>query len=100
MRWLGFQWEGEPRYASDYFEQLYEWALYLIRAGKAYVCQLSPEEARAFRGTLTEPGRDSPYRNRSVEEKPGAVRAHAPRRVRARRGRVCAAKIAHGPRRI
>src|SRR5690606_15168642 len=68
VRWLGFQWAGEERYASDYFEQLYEWAVHLIKAGKAYVCDLSPEEAREYRGSLTEPGRNSPFRDRSVEE--------------------------------
>ena len=68
VKWLGFHWAGEVRFASDYFDQLYEWALYLIRAGKAFVCDLSPEEMREYRGTLTEPGRNSPYRDRSVEE--------------------------------
>lgn len=68
VEWLGFKWDGEPRFASDYFDQLYEWAVYLIKQGKAYVCHLSPEETREYRGTLTEPGKDSPYRNRSVEE--------------------------------
>jgi glutaminyl-tRNA synthetase len=68
VRWLGFEWDGAPRFASGYFDQLYEWAIHLIKHGKAYVCHLSPEETRAYRGTLTEPGRDSPYRNRSVEE--------------------------------
>lgn len=68
VRWLGFDWEDRCYYASDYFEQLYEWAIQLIKAGKAYVCDLSPEEIRAQRGTLTEPGKESPYRNRSVEE--------------------------------
>src|SRR3990172_9302146 len=68
IRWLGFQWNGEPLYASDYFEQLYEYAVQLIKKGKAYVCDLSPGEIRAYRGTLNEPGRDSPYRNRSIEE--------------------------------
>ena len=67
VRWLGFEWDG-LYYASDYFEQLYEWAKVLIRKGKAYVCDLSPEEVRQYRGTLTEPGKESPYRNRSVEE--------------------------------
>lgn len=67
VRWLGFEWD-ELRYASDYFEQLYDYAEDLIRDGKAYVCDLSPEEMREYRGTLTEPGRDSPYRERSVEE--------------------------------
>jgi len=68
VRWLGFDWEDRLYYASDYFDQLYEYALQLIRNGKAYVCDLGPDEIRAYRGTLTEPGRDSPYRNRSVEE--------------------------------
>lgn len=68
VRWLGFQWDGEVRYASSYFDQLYEWAIYLIKAGKAYVCHLSPEQAREYRGTLTEAGKNSPYRDRSVEE--------------------------------
>jgi glutaminyl-tRNA synthetase len=68
IRWLGFQWHGEEKYASDYFEQLYAWAEQLIRQGQAYVDDLSPDEIRAYRGTLTEPGRESPYRNRSVEE--------------------------------
>jgi len=67
VRWLGYQWT-EQFFASDYFPQLYAYAEDLIRAGKAYVCDLSPEEMREYRGTLTEPGRDSPYRNRSVEE--------------------------------
>jgi len=68
IRWLGFDWGDRLFYASDYFEQLYEWAEKLIKKGKAYVCDLSPAEIKAYRGTLTEPGRDSPYRNRSVEE--------------------------------
>ena len=67
VRWLGFQWDNEF-YASDYFEQLYEWAVLLIKAGKAYVCDLTPEQIREYRGTLTEPGKNSPYRDRSVEE--------------------------------
>src|SRR5215470_15895340 len=67
VQWLGFKWDG-LFYASDYFGQLYEWAVQLIKAGKAYVCDLSADEVRAYRGTLTEPGQDSPYRNRSVEE--------------------------------
>ncbi|MCD6418705.1 glutamine--tRNA ligase/YqeY domain fusion protein [bacterium] len=68
VRWLGADWEDRLFYASDYFEQLYEWAEQLIKKGKAYVCDLSAEEIREYRGTLTEPGRESPYRNRSVEE--------------------------------
>lgn len=68
VRWLGFEWDGEVRYASRYFDQLYAWALYLIDQGLAYVCDLSPEEARAYRGTLTEPGQDSPFRGRDISE--------------------------------
>src|SRR5581483_6825254 len=67
VRWLGFHWDG-LFYASDYFDQLYAWAMQLIKAGKAYVDDLSADEIRHYRGTLTEPGKDSPYRNRSVEE--------------------------------
>ena len=68
VRWLGFDWGRHLYFASDHFEQLYEWALHLVRAGKAYVDDLSAEEMREYRGTLTEPGRDSPYRERRVEE--------------------------------
>ena len=68
IRWLGFGWHGEVRYSSSYFEQLYEFARQLIRKGRAYVCALSPEEAREHRGTLTEPGRNSPWREREPEE--------------------------------
>jgi len=68
IRWLGFDWEDREYFASDYFEQLYEWALQLIRDGKAYVDDLSAEEIRDYRGTLTKPGKESPYRNRSAEE--------------------------------
>jgi glutaminyl-tRNA synthetase len=68
IRWLGFDWGDREFYASDYFDQLYEWAEKLIQKGKAYVCDLTAEETREYRGTLTEPGRDSPYRNRTVEE--------------------------------
>jgi glutaminyl-tRNA synthetase len=67
VRWLGFQWEN-LLYASDYFQQLYDWAVQLIKAGKAYVCDLNADEVRKYRGTLTEPGKPSPYRDRSVEE--------------------------------
>jgi glutaminyl-tRNA synthetase len=67
VRWLGFEWE-KLCYASDYFGQLYEWALQLIKAGKAYVDDLSADQIRQYRGTLTEPGKDSPYRNRTIEE--------------------------------
>ena len=68
IRWLGFDWGDRLFYASDYFEQLYEWAVQLIKAGKAYVDDLSADEIREHRGTLTEPGRESPYRNRSIKE--------------------------------
>jgi len=68
VRWLGFDWGEHLYHASDYFEQLYEFAVKLIKKGKAYVCHLSQDEIREYRGTLTEPGRESPYRNRSVEE--------------------------------
>lgn len=68
IRWLGFDWREREYYASDYFEKLYEWATQLIKDGKAYVDDLSADEIREYRGTLTEPGKESPYRNRSVEE--------------------------------
>jgi glutaminyl-tRNA synthetase len=68
VRWLGFDWDDREYYASDYFERLYEYAIQLIEAGKAYVCDLTAEQIREYRGTLTEPGKDSPYRNRSAEE--------------------------------
>src|ERR687887_2196092 len=68
VRWLGFDWGDRLFYASDYFEQLYEYAVQLIKAGKAYVDSLTPEDIRAYRGTATAAGRESPYRNRSVEE--------------------------------
>ncbi len=68
VRWLGFDWGDRLYYASDYFDKLYEWAVQLIKMGKAYVCDLSAEEIREYRGTLTKPGKESPYRNRSVDE--------------------------------
>src|SRR3989337_3818373 len=68
IRWLGFDWEDRLYYASDYFEQLYEYAVTLIKKGNAYVCDLNADDIREYRGTLTEPGKESPYRNRSVEE--------------------------------
>ena len=68
VRWLGFDWEDRLFYASNYFEQLYQFAVQLIKEGKAYVCSLSADEIREQRGTLTEPGKESPYRNRSIEE--------------------------------
>ncbi|WP_028534857.1 glutamine--tRNA ligase/YqeY domain fusion protein [Paludibacterium yongneupense] len=68
VRWLGFEWDGDVRYASDYFDALYAYAVELIQAGKAFVCDLDAEQMRAYRGGLTEPGRESPFRNRSIEE--------------------------------
>jgi glutaminyl-tRNA synthetase len=68
VRWLGFDWDDREYYASDYFEQLYRFAEQLIGAGKAFVCDLTPEQMREYRGTLTEPGRESPYRDRGIEE--------------------------------
>ena len=68
VEWLGFKWEGEPRYASDYFDALYGYAIELLEKGLAYVDELSPDQMREYRGTLTEPGKNSPYRDRSVEE--------------------------------
>ena len=68
VEWLGFKWEGEPRYASDYFDALYGYAIELIKKGLAYVDELSPEEMREYRGTLTEPGKNSPYRDRTIDE--------------------------------
>ena len=67
VKWLGYEWDGEVRYASSYFQQFYEWALHLIDEGKAYVCDLSADEARDYRGTLTSPGKNSPYRDRSID---------------------------------
>src|SRR5437870_2082497 len=93
VRWLGFDWGEHLYHASDYFGELYDWAEYLIRAGKAYVDDQSPEEMRATRGTLTEPGRNSPWRERTVEENLDLFR-----RMRAREfpngARVLRAKIA------
>lgn len=68
VQWLGYQWDGEVHYASDYFDQLYDWAVYLIQAGKAFVCDLTADEMRAYRGTLTEAGKESPFRTRAIEE--------------------------------
>ena len=68
VKWLGYDWGDRLFFASDYFDELYEWAVQLIKEGKAYVDELSPEEMREYRGTLTEPGKDSPYRDRRAEE--------------------------------
>ena len=89
VRWLGWDWGDHLYYASDYFDQLYGYAVQLIKAGKAYVCSLSPQEIREYRGTLTEPGRNSPYRDRSVEENLGPLRRDAGGEIR--RGRPCPA---------
>ena len=85
VRWLGFDWGEHLYHASDYFEQLYAWAVHLIGAGKAYVDDLSADEIREHRGTLTEPGRDSPWRDRPIEREPGPLRADADGRVPQRR---------------
>lgn len=68
VKWLGFDWEDRKFYASDYFDELYEYAAQLVRAGKAYVCDLTSQEMKEYRGTLTEPGKESPYRNRTIAE--------------------------------
>ena len=68
VKWLGFDWEDRLYYASDYFDQLFDYAVQIVRDGKAFVCDLNSEEIRSYRGTLTEPGKDSPYRNRSIDE--------------------------------
>tara|TARA_B110000503_G_scaffold59530_1_gene94853 strand:- start:5216 stop:6877 length:1662 start_codon:yes stop_codon:yes gene_type:complete len=68
VRWLGYSWDAEVRYASSYFQQFYDWAIHLVTQGDSYVCDLSPDEAREYRGTLTEPGRNSPSRERSVAD--------------------------------
>ena len=68
VKWLGYDWGKHLYYASDYFQQMYEWAVHMIKAGTAYVCDLSADQMREYRGTLTQPGKGSPYRNRTVEE--------------------------------
>ncbi len=68
ISWLGFKWSGDVKFASNYFDQFYQWAQHLVREGKAYVCELSADQAREYRGTLKEPGKNSPYRDRTVEE--------------------------------
>ncbi len=95
VRWLGFDWGQHLYYASDYFGQLYEWAEALIQKGLAYVCDLSPEEIAAYRGTLTEPGRASPWRDRSVEENLDLLRRMRARRV-PRRHPYAAGQDRHG----
>ena len=76
VRWLGFDWGAHRYHASDYFAELYDWAVHLIEAGKAYVDDLSADEIRAWRGTLTAPGRDSPYRDRPRRGEPRSLRPH------------------------
>ena len=85
IRWLGFDWQEREFYASDYFETLYEYAEFLIKKGKAYVCGLSIEDIGKFRGTVTQAGKESPYRNRSVDENLESIPQDACRRI-SRRG--------------
>ena len=85
VRWLGFDWDDRLFYASDYFDQLYEWAVQLIKEGKAYVCDLTADEVREYRGTLTEPGKEQPLPQPLRRGEPRPVRAHAGRRVPRRR---------------
>ena len=68
VEWLGYKWDGDVHFTSDYFDQLYDWAVTLIKQEKAYVCDLTQEQMREYRGNLKEPGKNSPYRDRSVEE--------------------------------
>ena len=98
MRWLGFDWGEHLYHASDYFEQLYDWAVQLIRTGMAYVDDLSADEIREHRGTLTEPGRDSPWRDRPVDENLDLFARMRARRVPERRPRAARADR-HGRRR-
>ena len=93
VRWLGFDWHDKLFYASDYFEQLYQYAVQLIKAGKAYVCSLSPDEMREYRGTLTEPGKDSPYRDALGCREFRLVRAHARRGISRRGAHFCGPKL-------
>ena len=97
VRWLGFDWGDRLYFASDYFEQLYQWAEDLIEQGKAYVDDLSAEEIREHRGTLTEPGRTAPTRPLGRGRKPRSLPPHAGRRVRRRRARA-AGEDRHGRR--
>ncbi len=97
VRWLGFDWGEHLYYASDYFEQLYDWAEHLIRAGNAYVDDTPAEEMRGQRGTLTEPGQNSPFRDRVGRGEPRPVPPHARRRIPQRRPRA-AGEDRHGRR--
>ena len=81
LRWLDIGWNGKALYASDYFDQLYDWAIRLIKAGDAFVCDLTVDQIREFRGTLTTPGKESPFRNRTVEENLDLFDSHAEWRV-------------------
>ena len=81
VRWLGFDWEDRLFYASDYFDQLYEYAIILIKKGKAYVCDMTSEEISETRGTLTRPGKESPYRSRTIEENLDSFSAYESRGI-------------------
>ena len=81
IRWLGFDWNDRLFYASDYFEKIYDCAIYLIKNGKAYVDDLTADQIREYRGTLTEPGRNSPYRERTIDENLDSIHTHARRRI-------------------
>ena len=76
VRWLGFDWDDREYFASDYFPQLYRYAIQLIKGGKAYVCDLNADQIREYRGTLTEPGKNSPYRERSIRRESRPIRTH------------------------
>ncbi len=81
VKWLGFDWQDRLFYASDYYDQLYDWAVKLIKKGKAFVCDLTGDQMREYRGTLTSPGKESPYPQSFDRRKSGSVRAHAQRRI-------------------
>ena len=88
VRWLGADWEDRLCFSSDYFDQLYDWAVKLIKAGKAYVCDLDAEGMREYRGSLTEPGKNSPTRDRTGRRKPRPVRTHESGRICRRRAHL------------
>ena len=81
VEWLGYKWNGDIRYTSNYFDQLYAWAVHLIQEGKAFVCELNGEEMRQYRGNLTEPGKNSPFRDRSPEENLALFEKMRPTRI-------------------
>ncbi len=97
IQWLGADWKDHLYYASDYFPQMYEAAVKLIKKGKAFVCDLSAEEIREYRGTLTEPGKREPVPQSFRRGKPGPVRAHEKRRVRGRKQKYCVRKLIWHP---